>query len=313
VVRAQPGYKSSRGQSAPAQARMLPYQRTVKRMEDYWENRDGRIGYCWCGCGEETGIAKHTDAKRGRFRGEHVAFLPGHAARLKKPSGQVPPEKIETIRYLHNNSPMKSPEIAQIVDLSAGFVRSIALNQVPSYYDPDYTPISHEARMKLIYPHQMLTCEICGANFESKGPRRNRSTCGKRECFLEFRRLHPPPMTDEVKTILSEQAFDRHARGVYKDSTWPPSQAQREWRDRVPDHKPDWMDPSRWDAFFAHVAEGITYEDLARARGGSSTKYKQRVERAIEDLERGGPKPVDHTKKKEAARRRWRNVRGRFS
>ena len=41
-------------------------------------NRDG---FCNCGCGERTSIAKQTDHKIGHIRGEHTFFLAGHSRR----------------------------------------------------------------------------------------------------------------------------------------------------------------------------------------------------------------------------------------
>ncbi len=35
-------------------------------------------GYCHCGCGKKTGIAKGTDTKKGRIKGQPVRYLPGH-------------------------------------------------------------------------------------------------------------------------------------------------------------------------------------------------------------------------------------------
>ncbi len=39
-------------------------------------------GYCQCGCGQKTSIAKQSNSRRGDVRGEPVKFLPGHGRNL---------------------------------------------------------------------------------------------------------------------------------------------------------------------------------------------------------------------------------------
>jgi hypothetical protein len=36
------------------------------------------IGFCQCGCGEETAPATHTEPRKGWVKGEPLRFLPGH-------------------------------------------------------------------------------------------------------------------------------------------------------------------------------------------------------------------------------------------
>ena len=43
-------------------------------------------GYCHCGCGEKTSIAKQSHTKRGLKRGEPVNFISGHNVRSGKDS-----------------------------------------------------------------------------------------------------------------------------------------------------------------------------------------------------------------------------------
>lgn len=39
------------------------------------------VGYCECGCGQKTGIAKQTHAKLGHVEGQPYRFIKGHAAK----------------------------------------------------------------------------------------------------------------------------------------------------------------------------------------------------------------------------------------
>lgn len=41
-------------------------------------------GYCQCGCGQKTSIAKQTDNKRGHVKGEPMRFISGHHPPSKK-------------------------------------------------------------------------------------------------------------------------------------------------------------------------------------------------------------------------------------
>ena len=41
-------------------------------------------GFCVCGCGEKTPIAKETDRRRNIKKGEHFKFIHGHNSRLKR-------------------------------------------------------------------------------------------------------------------------------------------------------------------------------------------------------------------------------------
>jgi hypothetical protein len=43
------------------------------------------VGFCQCGCGGRTPIAKKNDASKGYVRGQPVRFLPQHGARVPKP------------------------------------------------------------------------------------------------------------------------------------------------------------------------------------------------------------------------------------
>lgn len=53
--------------------------------EDYrcwWaEQTDIPYGFCWCGCGQPTAIAKETHRRSGHIAGEPVRFIQGHANR----------------------------------------------------------------------------------------------------------------------------------------------------------------------------------------------------------------------------------------
>jgi hypothetical protein len=41
------------------------------------------FGYCWCGCGGKTSIAKQTDRREGHTQGQPVRFIKHHHARLQ--------------------------------------------------------------------------------------------------------------------------------------------------------------------------------------------------------------------------------------
>ncbi len=43
-------------------------------------------GYCQCGCGEKTNIAKMTKASMGHVKGKPMRFITGHHAKTRKPA-----------------------------------------------------------------------------------------------------------------------------------------------------------------------------------------------------------------------------------
>ena len=43
------------------------------------------FGYCHCGCGEKTGLAKRTTSSKGRVKGQPARFLPGHTLYVSPP------------------------------------------------------------------------------------------------------------------------------------------------------------------------------------------------------------------------------------
>ena len=42
------------------------------------------VGYCQCGCGQKTTIAKHTNAERGITKGQPNHYLRGHRAEMRR-------------------------------------------------------------------------------------------------------------------------------------------------------------------------------------------------------------------------------------
>ena len=42
-------------------------------------------GFCHCGCGEQTSLARDTNRRRGYAKGEPLAFIHGHNSRLYRP------------------------------------------------------------------------------------------------------------------------------------------------------------------------------------------------------------------------------------
>ena len=48
-------------------------------------------GYCFCGCGMKTTIAKQTDKRHGRIKGEPMKFIRGHYAKVNPKAGQSSP------------------------------------------------------------------------------------------------------------------------------------------------------------------------------------------------------------------------------
>lgn len=82
----------------PKKPTLSPRSSTGIDMEDYYECRDDRLGYCWCGCGQRTNILKTSRLKtRGLKAGEHTCFVQGHQARC------VPPREapIQWPEYVH--------------------------------------------------------------------------------------------------------------------------------------------------------------------------------------------------------------------
>lgn len=45
---------------------------------------DWRYGYCFCGCGERTGVAKYCDSSKGWYGGVHHQYRNGHYTRSQK-------------------------------------------------------------------------------------------------------------------------------------------------------------------------------------------------------------------------------------
>lgn len=43
-----------------------------------YTNRDGRPGYCWCGCGEQPPLATYTRPEKGIFKGQPRRFIRNH-------------------------------------------------------------------------------------------------------------------------------------------------------------------------------------------------------------------------------------------
>jgi hypothetical protein len=50
-------------------------------------NRTIPYGYCQCGCGQKTSIARQTDSRRKHKKGKPIKFIHGHHARLQ-PNGE---------------------------------------------------------------------------------------------------------------------------------------------------------------------------------------------------------------------------------
>ena len=317
-MRAQPGYKKG-PQGTPALARMLPYKRQVRHLEDDYENRDGRYGYCFCGCGEKTNIPNYTHAQKGRFAGEPNTFVQGHAARMQKRPRRLSDEQVEQVRWLWQNSPMTSREIGEMVGISGSFTGAIARNE--KYYDPDYTPISGKERLRIVCAKVERECPICGEKFwigQFKLKSRQKVTCWSEECVLEMRRIiaranRKKEWSEEDRENLRQRMKVNREAGRYDNIARPKTRLQEKWEGKLPEEKPDYLDERFWQAIVLHVIDGISYEECSRRFGGSDHLYQYRAKRADEDLERGGPRLVDNSRKKAAAKRRWRNQRGEFS
>ena len=69
---------------------MVKFTRTPEAIEAYhrsWkESTDVPYGYCWCGCGEKTPLAKSSHADRGFIKGCPRRFIHNHHTRLKNPN-----------------------------------------------------------------------------------------------------------------------------------------------------------------------------------------------------------------------------------
>lgn len=319
-MRAQPGYKKTRaGNTLP---RMLPFGRKARDLEDYYPNLDGRHGYCFCGCGEKTSIAKATNAMRGTRAGEPVSFLQGHHQRVKPYSGKLSEDQIQQIRYLWKNAPLSSGRIADIVcpGTTKSYVRSVANNEKAR--DPSYEPPTQRERHNLLYGIVSRRCPICGDPFEvSRGKvrLRQRITCLERECVREYRRrlavesgfIHERSAQERAEA--SRAARERWESGIYDSVARPPTPLQLEWASQgFPDERPAYVEPDHWEALRLHLAEGLSYEECARRFGGSSHRYQYRAKRAAEDLRRGTSRSRVYPKKREAALRRWRDAKGQW-
>lgn len=62
--------------------------RTPTEYRAWWEaSTDVPYGYCWCGCGQQSGIVKgQTNLGGQRFRGEPVRYVRGHNGRKSRPT-----------------------------------------------------------------------------------------------------------------------------------------------------------------------------------------------------------------------------------
>jgi len=57
-----------------------------------WPNIEVPFGYCHCGCGQRTNIAKEANRRKGHIAGQPMRFVRGHRARLPqfRPTGPRP-------------------------------------------------------------------------------------------------------------------------------------------------------------------------------------------------------------------------------
>ena len=74
------------------------------------DSQDIPLGYCQCGCGAKTSIAKQTNARYGQVKGQPVRFRVGHATRIppgerfwSKVDKRGPDECWPWIGWLHPN------------------------------------------------------------------------------------------------------------------------------------------------------------------------------------------------------------------
>lgn len=58
--------------------------KTPEEYRRWWnENTDAPYGFCWCGCGKKTNIARTADTRRGHVAGEPMRYVPHHTSRAK--------------------------------------------------------------------------------------------------------------------------------------------------------------------------------------------------------------------------------------
>jgi hypothetical protein len=55
-----------------------------RALKEGWYIPNEKDGYCYCGCGWKTPIAKATRRSQNQVAGEHVLFLHGHNSRWKR-------------------------------------------------------------------------------------------------------------------------------------------------------------------------------------------------------------------------------------
>lgn len=71
------------------------HQWCAKGLLEQRQNPPARPGLCGCGCGQRTLIAKETDARYGRIKGQPQRFIHGHNGRSRVSAASV--ERMKTL------------------------------------------------------------------------------------------------------------------------------------------------------------------------------------------------------------------------
>lgn len=71
----------------------LPFAISAQEYQEAWRRESPGVdyGFCWCGCGERTSIAKQSHTKQRLVKNEPLRFLPGHRQRLSRTGQKMEP------------------------------------------------------------------------------------------------------------------------------------------------------------------------------------------------------------------------------
>jgi len=117
-------------------------------------------GYCQCGCGQKTKIAKEDRKRRGWVKGEPIKFIHGHNARLakrEKGSGWKGGEtnKNGYTYILQENHPRAKSNVTNYVPRSHLVVEAIMGKCLP-----DKAVVHHvDENRKNDFPNNLVVCE----------------------------------------------------------------------------------------------------------------------------------------------------------
>lgn len=93
--------------------------------------------------------------------------------------------------------------------------------------------------------------------------------------------------TDDTYGTARLHGRERNAAGQLSGHE-SPTRVQRELREALPDHRPEFVPEGVWETLVLHVGDGLSYEAIARRWGSSPNKPKYRAKKGLDLLMAGG-------------------------